>query len=92
MKTLRLLVIACALCFAFACSQSDHGHAHEDGTEEHSHEDGSDHALKESKAIKQEEFTVNSDSTKMDSVAVDSLKKDTHTHKDGTHHHDHDHQ
>lgn len=87
MKTLKLAVLIFSLCFAFACTENKHGHEHEDGTEKHDHEDGSGH---EKEMLKQEEFTVNTDSTKMDSVTVDSLKKDTHVHEDGTHHHKHD--
>ena len=89
MKNLKLLLFIFSLFFAFACSESKE-HTHENGTENHTHEDGTSHKH-DNEELKQEEFTVTNDSTKMDSVAVDSLKKDTHVHKDGTHHHDHDH-
>jgi len=67
------IVVALVIVFAVACTgkKTANEHGHEHDTEEHAHDDHQ----------QQEEFTVNEDSVE---VVTDST---THTHEDGSSHH-----
>jgi len=76
MKISNILIIL-SIAFAVSCTpkkaKNDHGHEHKAG-EEHVHEDA---------PVKQEEFTVKSDSLKTDAV------KDEHKHEEHDTNHKH---
>jgi ABC-type nickel/cobalt efflux system permease component RcnA len=79
MKT-RYIIFALLILFTISCTskstQEEHGHEHD--TEEahgHEHDEESDHEHEDEEHLEQEEFTVGEDST--------------HTHDDGSEHHDH---
>lgn len=78
---IRNLVLATLILFTISCtsksSKEEHGHEH--ATEEahgHEHDEESAHNHEDEAQPEQEEFMVSEDST-------------THTHEDGSEHHDH---
>lgn len=85
----RNLFFAAILVFGFsACrdtANEDHGHEHEEGVEAHGHEEEEHgHPQDEDGGHMQEEFTVGEDSLDMFHE-----EEESHTHDDGTEHHDH---
>jgi hypothetical protein len=97
-KIMRITHILMAIIFVFtvACSggdkTGDHGHSHGKGGESHTHSEGDkNHSHEASTKHTQEEFKVNTDSTKTVKDSSKTTKDSTksHTHKDGTKHHDH---
>lgn len=82
---IRNLFFLAILIFSFsACRETandDHGHEHEDGTEAHAHDKSGAHMNEDH--MEQEEFRVGEDSLHVQDAS------DTHTHGDGTEHHDH---
>lgn len=85
MKLSQLFIAFIAL-FAVACTsnnEENHGHPHPAEEHGHPHDEDADHSHEGGEHHDQEEFIIENDTSR--------VKKDsaTHTHEDGTEHHDH---